>query len=236
MTATAGGRLEVEVDVDGTGDWLADAGKIQVEAGVAITTTGNVRVSHNGELELTGATMTAENLRIDRKGVLDVNSGLDVSGNLRFRLTNEGQWQWGAGSTLQMSGGVGATAQNYGDWGKLEIGGVDLGTDPVNHVGAPAGFLVNFELPELIIGVGAHVTLVDLVDNGNRGGAFGNPEALYVDTLTLADTTSQLNLNGLHLYYNTLSGDPAQIVDALIPEPATALLLALASVGLLRRR
>jgi hypothetical protein len=95
----------------------------------------------------------------------------------------------------------------------LEIGGYDLGLDPATHTPDPAGFSSNFELDELVIGPGAHLIMVDRVNNGNRGGPFGQAEALYVDTLVFADSSSLLLLNGLHIYYDTLVGDPCQILD-----------------------
>ncbi len=105
-----------------------------------------------------------------------------------------------------MRGGVGALPGDWAAWGLLEVAGLDLGGDP-------AGFVGNFELPELVIGPGAQVALADLYDNGNRGGPAGVPEALYVDRLTFADVAGVLNTGGLQLYFNTLTGDPAQIIS-----------------------
>ena len=72
---------------------------------------------------------------------------------------------------------------------------------------------MNFDLSVFRIGPGAHVYLEDLIDNANRNGTFGISEALYVDTLEFADPDARLNLNGLHLYFGTLIGDPSQIID-----------------------
>ena len=111
-----------------------------------------------------------------------------------------------------MSGGVGDSDCNSAGYAELEVAGQDLGIDPESHAGDPAGFVDNFELPNLLIGPAAHVSLVDNMDNGNRDGPFGVSEALYVDTLTFTDVEGRLNLNQLHLYYNNLNGSEGQII------------------------
>jgi hypothetical protein len=93
----------------------------------------------------------------------------------------------------------------------------------------------------LVIGPGAHVNLVDLIDNGNRNGPAGPPEALYVGRLSFADPDSLLNLNGLHLYYDQLLGSPTQLLNQLLPgqplpEPSALALFLLATPTLLFRR
>lgn len=92
------------------------------------------------------------------------------------------------------------------DWAELEIGGTD-------HGDIPGGFDGNFELPTLRIGIGAKLRVVDLIDNANRGGAAGEAEAVYIDTLEFTDSTGRLDTNGLHVYFGNLIGDPSQIVD-----------------------
>ncbi|MCA9312412.1 MAG: hypothetical protein KDA21_14460, partial [Phycisphaerales bacterium] len=77
----------------------------------------------------------------------------------------------------------------------------------------PAGYISNFNIPHLVIGPGARVNLFDAVNNGNRGGPGGNTEALYVGTLEFLDGAGLVNLNGHHLYYSNLVGNPAQIID-----------------------
>jgi hypothetical protein len=165
--------------------------------------------------------------------LVDVDGVVAVSDDLRFDMTDESAWQWDGGE-LHMTGGAGAAPGNWGGWSTLEIGGADMGTDPVGHIGDPLGFVDNFDLDELVIGPGARVYLADLFDNGNRPG--GAAEALYVDTLTFADGLGVLNLNDLHLYYNTLNGDAGQIIDVVVPEPACAAILAIGALALLRRR
>jgi hypothetical protein len=213
MRASNGGRLNISVDIDGTGRWEADGGKIQLNSGVDVTTTGTISVTNGGELELNDANMTGSDLSMDSTGIMDINSVLSLSGNLSFEMTNESLWDWGTNADLLMSGGVGANIGEWGTWAAMEIGGSDYGTDPVNHVGAPGGFSSNFDLTELIIGEGASVYLTDTVDNGNRGGSHGDDEALYVDILRFADSSGLLNINGLHFYYKTLHGNIGQIID-----------------------
>jgi hypothetical protein len=232
MKASGGGDLRVNVDVDGTGNWEADgAGSmIQLNSGTDVTTTGTITIKNGAELELNNATITGSNLSMDATSIIDISSTVSLSRGLTFAMTDETKWVWDASAVLKMTGGVGAGIGNWGNWGFLEVGGRDLGTDPANHVGAAGGFSNNFDLTELTIGAGASVFLQDLFDNGNRSSA----EALYVSTLRFSDSLGLLNLNGLHLYYSTFIGNPNQIIDmpvsfAPVPEPCT---MALLSMGL----
>ena len=136
--------------------------------------------------------------------MLAVDGALLLTGDYRFGNRDEAEWAWGASSELAMRGGVGEPDDNPAHYGRLEVGGEDLGSDPATHTGDPAGFVNNFSLPALEIGAGAHVRLVDAVDNGHRGGVGGTAEALYVDTLRFLDGAGRLDTGGLHLYYNML--------------------------------
>ncbi|ODS31085.1 MAG: PEP-CTERM motif protein [Candidatus Scalindua rubra] len=229
--ASSGGTLIVKDDISGTGNWIADAGTINLTSLVDVTTTGNIDILNGGSLNLTNATMTGNNLNMSGVGSsISVNSSIELAGNLLCSITNEADYVWGAASSLQMNG--------FNSF--LELGGQDLGTNPATHTGAAAGFMNNFNLEELIIGSGAKLHLVDIFDNANRGGTGGFDEALYVDTLTFADASGILNLNSLHLYFNTLIGDSSQIIDEPIQEPTTITLFGIGLAGLgggyLRRR
>jgi hypothetical protein len=116
----------------------------------------------------------------------------------------------------------------------LEVGGRDAGV-------SASGFSTNFGLGTLKIGnesgaVGM-VKLVDLFDNQPD---WNGAEALYVHDLWIGKG-SQLDLNGLQLYYETLTLDPQATVVLnggsmqFAPEPATlSLLLVGGLAGLLR--
>ena len=231
------GVLALQTDASGTGQWQADGGKLQLDPGADVTTTGPIAVVNGGELELNnGASMTGSGLTLDPTATLDMigNSTLSLSGDLSFAMTNEAQWFFDDASTLEMAGGVGAVVGNWAAWSSLEIGGFDIGTDPLNHVGDPSGFSNNFDLAELVIGADAHVFLSDIWDNGNRNGTFGVEEALYVDTLMFADASALLNLNGLHIYYKNLIGNTDQIINqTVVPVPAAVWLFGSGLIGLI---
>ncbi|HHJ16751.1 MAG TPA: hypothetical protein ENJ80_08660 [Gammaproteobacteria bacterium] len=153
------GTLAMEANASGSGQWQADGGKLQLNANRNVTTSGDIGVSNGGALEInTNATLTGTNLTLDPTATLDMigNATLSVSGDLSFAMTDETLWSFDTLSTLEMTGGVGAAVGDWGAWGTLEIGGVDIGTDPLNHVGDPLGFSNNFDLAELVIGAGGY--------------------------------------------------------------------------------
>lgn len=212
--ATAGGTLEMAAtSVTGTGSWLANGGTIHVTGDVE--TTGNASVLDGGSL-VVDTTMSARNVVVDPTGALDVKGLLEVAGSVAFDGANGGRWLFEPGSILKLTG----TAP----WQFLEAAGLDEGQ-------VPAGFTsANFALPELEIGADGHLALRDLFDNGNRT---NGAEAVYVDKLVFDDGAGQLDLNGLHLYYNTLVGSPGQIINVLAaPEPGADVLVAAGLVGL----
>ncbi|MDJ0928587.1 MAG: hypothetical protein QNJ73_13195 [Gammaproteobacteria bacterium] len=225
----------------GTGSWNVDGGRLEVQVNNDVTTTGAITVSNGGEVELeSSATLTGSNLTMDDTATLNaaLNVEMALSGRIAFAMTDESAWNLDDSASLAMTGGVGAVVGIWDNWGVLEIGGFDLGTDPDNNIGDPQGFIDNFSIPELIIGEGANVWLSDLINNGNRGGPQGQQEALYVDTLTFLDSEGILNQNGLNLYFNTLVGDAGQIIDVQVPIPPAVWLFSSGIAGLLafRRR
>ena len=147
-------------------------------------------------------------------GGLTIESGglVTVSKLFTHNLTSETSHTMAATGGLRVTGGVGLSLCDVDNITHIEVAGSDMGTDPATFTGDPAGFINNFHLPRLIVGAGARAMLVDDVNNGNRNGAFGADEALYVDTLEFEDAAGGLYLNGLHLYYNTLIGDASQVV------------------------
>lgn len=79
------------------------------------------------------------------------------------------------------------------------------------------GMTSNFALGHLAVGgadVG-HLRLVDLIDNGNRGGPGGNAEALYVGELILR-AGSVLDLNGLHLYCEDFTDEGGTVLNGAV--------------------
>ncbi|MFQ5924009.1 MAG: hypothetical protein ACE5M4_14315, partial [Anaerolineales bacterium] len=153
---------------------------------------------------------------IEGDAILVVQDGglVTVIDHYTYTLRSEGDHSFNFGGGLRVTGGTAVGPTDYGQFAGIEIGGEDLGTDPDNHIGDPQGFIRNFHLPRLIIGPSAKVNLFDVINNGNRNGPHGDAEALYVDTLEFEDANGLLNLNRHHLYYNTLIGNPSQIVDS----------------------
>ncbi|MCK4660632.1 MAG: hypothetical protein KAV82_14010 [Phycisphaerae bacterium] len=166
-----------------------------------------------------GALTVDSNLTVNSVMTLDAGTELLVGDGARInigdRLVNEmtveADFDFGTNGELRFTSATGALPYEYDLFGTLEAAGADMGD-------VPAGYTQNFSLPNLIIGPEAKVSLVDLRDNGNRG---GGSEALYVDTLTFEDANGILNVNGLNLYYNTLVGDPLQIKDSQLATPST---------------
>ncbi|MCY2931694.1 MAG: PEP-CTERM sorting domain-containing protein [Planctomycetota bacterium] len=115
----------------------------------------------------------------------------------------------------------------------LETGGRDLGA-------ANAGMTANFALAGLRVG-GTNVAKVRLADATDNQPAWTGKDALYVGTLALGPG-STLDLNGLHLYYDSGTIDPNATVIlnggslTRIPEPATLALLALGGLAVIRKR
>ncbi|MCK4340645.1 MAG: hypothetical protein KAY37_02835 [Phycisphaerae bacterium] len=184
--------------------------------GTAGSGTGDYRQTSYAVTYGSGTTVAFGSLMLEGSAGITVEDGglATVEGHYSYEMNDESDHDFNTSGTLRATGGTAAGPTDYDDFANIEIGGTDLGTDPGNHVGDPAGFVDNFHLPRLIVGPGAKVNLFDLINNGNRGGVGGAAEALYVDTLEFEDAGGLLNLNGLHLYYNTLIGNAGQIVDS----------------------
>ncbi|HBG26503.1 MAG: hypothetical protein A2Y10_04050 [Planctomycetes bacterium GWF2_41_51] len=229
--AADGGMLTIENNVSGSGRWRADGGTIHIYR-KNVSTTGDVALVNGGKLQLSSSStnfnMQTNDLYIDSTSQIEIDGILTILDDLITAQTDEADWIFTSDSTLQMKGGIAAVTENFGNWGSLEIAGLDNGE-------VSEGYVNNFSLPNLVIGENAHIYLADLMDNGNRNGFVGFNEALYVDTLVFADGLGTLNLNGLNIYYNTLVGSQEQIINVVVPEPATIVLLSLGALSLLRK-
>lgn len=149
-------------------------------------------------------------VNMDSAGGFDVDLGgkLTVHGKFSHAIANVARFKFLAPATLEMLGG-----QTGEECAEMEVAGEDRGN-------VPAGWTSNFQLDRLVIGAGASVRLVDLIDNGNRNGSEGAAEALYVETIEFADTAARLDRNGLTIRYHNLVGDAAQIVNGTCDCPA----------------
>jgi hypothetical protein len=120
---------------------------------------------------------------------------------------------------------------------EYEVAGKDLGF-------VRAGWEGNFVLNTLALGNHEEVGELKLVDKFDNQPDFVGHEALYLRTL-IVGPGSQLDLNGLHLYYlDATLGDGAKILNGVIerfevgtiPEPATAAVISLGAMCLLAIR
>ena len=240
-SAINGGRLSVVFlegtnAVSGLGSWRADGG-ILFGSLSDVHTCGDVTVRDGGLLENASSDLWVDRLQFGPGGRLDAyfdaffSPSFRIMHSLTNELVDEADWEVSTAVTFEFTGGAPlGTCPSPGSpsFSVIEVAGVDEGDTNSFYSG-------NFELPNLTIGPGALVLLVDVVDNGNRNGTASLNEALYVRNLVFADGTGEINTNGLNLYYQTLTGNSSQIV----PEPSIGTALATAIIGaccLARRR
>lgn len=228
LTVTNGGTLIQLANLTVAGSMTVDNSTYMQKAGLQLKIGGPLRITNGSKATLgtpfSGAS-SATSLFSDASSTVSFIKTVVVTNAVSFATMDETKWTWGSFSALQMTGGVKAPVGQWDQWASLEIGGTDFGSDPSSHTGDLQGFDKNFDLTKLEIGPGAHVLLTDLIDNGNRGGLGGLAESLYVDRIVFDDANGSLNLNGLHLYYKTVTGGAMaqQIIDvAVVPEPGMA--------------
>ncbi|MGB2985023.1 MAG: hypothetical protein WBE26_03995 [Phycisphaerae bacterium] len=210
--------------VGGTDSTPGGTGELTVENGATVYVADTLGVWGSGTINVHDGQLAADIVELDGGGkgeryaegmlnLSDAGAELTVSNLLRF----------GAGSTFTAVSGstihmTGADFENLsaaegdleglanvefifeggpGEAVHFEVACEDKGAVTAGHVN-------NFALGKLAVGgvdIGV-VRLVDNTDNGNRGGAGGDAETLYVDSLIL-NAGSELDLNNLHLCWRT---------------------------------
>jgi hypothetical protein len=216
---------------------------------------------NTGSLTATGSghTLTVSGATSGSTG--DVNAGatstdtakLDLQNDLsahNFTLNQAASVNVAPGKTINLTGNFYNNSQTGANWGPAGGFNLSMGTGTFELAGRDygavlAGFSDNFNLANL--NVTGTLTLVDEINNGNRGGAHSGAEALYISSLSgdgtldvngfwcyvLVDNTPILLLNGTYGGV-TIIGDPPP--SSPVPVPASALLLGsgLLALGLLR--
>jgi YD repeat-containing protein len=163
---------------DGTLAKASGTGKTQF-TDVVLNNTGTLRLD-SGTLGILG------NLNFDGEGILTGQPGaaLVLDNNLTGPAQNADQFH--PEPTVLFSGTGHPTSPQL-----LETMSQDLGD-------TSAGFFRNFAYDTLQVGDATQATYLKLVDNA-RNSASTNPEAVYVNTLIVAQG-STVDLNGLHVY------------------------------------
>lgn len=211
---------------------------------------GDVTVGQNVQFVVSDVTST-----IDFAGSLLMNGGtasfasgstLAIGNHFSHALTEETAFAASSAILLMSPGSVRATAEQF-----LEVAGLDVGAMHPGNNG-------NFGFGRLVVGEdggpATRVTLLDVVDNGNRGGV-DEPEALYLHGLggpegLAINGGSTLLINNINVYFfddgvwvhlNALFGPDEYVIPfdngfVEIPSPGTVALVAVALVAGGRRR
>ena len=241
----------------GTGKFTQFAGSHTVAGPLTLgyASTGN------GAYEISGGSLSATDLVVGRDSGSSHGTGLLKVTNATASITVSHALHLGQNSSLDLVPGsaihmTGAAFENQstdpaklaglanlallydghtGQTDPFELAGADLGSDM-------AGFVNNFALGAMTLEDKAIVKLVDDFNNLHRNAVGGSDEALYLSSLTMLPG-STLDLNGFHLYVANLDLQGGSIINGSlislpVPEPASLLLLASASVALfgLRRQ
>ncbi|MEW5804749.1 MAG: PEP-CTERM sorting domain-containing protein, partial [bacterium] len=244
LNIKSGGKLEMKqsaIDNTGGGTTTVESGgimNINGSGSTSYTSTINGGLTNDGQINLNRVSYYGGLGRLNVEGglVLGIGSTLNVSdynsltvtGDFDMRIIDEEDFAWGNNSELKLTGGVEAALNDWDQWARLEIGGMDSG--------ASTGYDNNFDMFELKIGSNAHIFLSDWFNNQNSGSL---AEALYLDDLTLL-SGAYLNLNGLNLYVGGQQITAGQydygwIIDNEVPNSAVPLpsSLFLFGIGLL---
>ncbi len=211
ISCDAASFIVLSTTIADLGGTLMIDGRLEADSALTLvgaTGMGSGVLSTTAQTNFTGATDVSFGVvdHNDAGIMVEAGSMVTVTEAYTHSLTSESSFEFKAGSALLVTGGAAAMPTEYEDFASIEIAGRDDGD-------TAGGYTSNFDLPHLIIGSGAKVNLFDAVDNGNRGGAGGNAEALYVGTVEFLDGAGLINLNGHHLYYGSLVGSPGQIID-----------------------
>jgi hypothetical protein len=215
-----GGALSVAGDEhvghSGAGQFLQDDGSHAVTGALNLGTLSG----SSGTLELLGGAVTADRLVVGSAGAgtlaLGGGSASLVTVGSAMELGPGGRIAATAGSTIELTGAWGNNSTDgaaFGPFGlemgsrfnvaahgphgiaSYEVGGGDYG--PIGP-----GYYENFALGDFQV-TSRTTTLVDLVANDPE--ADGTANALYVDTLRIADGAT-LVLNGHNVYYHNWDG------------------------------
>lgn len=134
-----GGECEMQTNSTVNGD-VVNHGTLTAAAGGSFDL--------NGELRGTGTTivnascdMDSVNIELGQASRLQVNHTLDLFGNLSHTLDDPGDFTFGGSGQLYFKRpGSDPVTIEY------ELACLDLGDDPINHVGNPAGYVDNFQV------------------------------------------------------------------------------------------
>ncbi len=227
----------------------ASATRFSVSGGGTIN-LGDLTVGQNVQFVVSDVTST-----IDFAGSLIMNGGtasfasgstLAIGEHFSHALTAETAFAASSAILLMTSPPVRAPGDHY-----LEVAGLDVGNQNPDNNG-------NFGFGQLVVGEpdgpATHVTLLDVVDNGNRG-AGGEPEALYLFGLggpegLVINAGSTLLINNINVYYfddgiwvhlNELFGPDEYVIPfdngfVELPAPSTLTFVGAAALMGVRRR
>ena len=174
-------------------------------------------------------------------GLFSISAAARVSAEDRITLGTQAEVQATHGSKIQLTGGdveiLGRDAALLTGLENLALeitGGNEVSSLEVasqDSGNSNEGFSKNFAWRELIVGTSSESGWLKLVDTWDNQFT-DQPEALYVDRLVVA-AGSTLNLGGLNLYYRESRIEGEVVLSggamiAMVPEPATLLLVSMA--------